>query len=128
MADLEVEQLYVPTVLDLPLAAKEAASEADFVFVFLWVKKPGPLDERVLLKLVDIELSTNVRVFKAWGAPSVGKDPEPVLQKLARKWAAFLTDAIVRPERFVPGYEEPSDSDLDDVEAEDDAPSLGGLL
>jgi hypothetical protein len=117
IGDAEVDQAFVPTTLDIPLAAQQASADSDLVFVFVWAKKLSSLDERVLAKVMDIEIATNVRIIKAWGAPSVGRDKEAAANALAVKWADFIVRWITDPSSFRPGG---SESDLDEPDESDE--------
>jgi hypothetical protein len=118
-------------VLDIPLAAKEASADSDLIFVFVWAKKLSSLDERMLARVVDIEIETNVRIIKAWGAPAVGRNKEEAADGLAAKWADFIVRWITNPASFRPGEDAKSDADdLEGDEAEeesDEEDSKGGL-
>ena len=64
IANLELEERFVPMLEDIPEVALECSKEADFIFVFALVDSEG---ERNLLKgkLIDVELKTEVRILKA---------------------------------------------------------------
>lgn len=104
MADAEVDQAFLPSVLDLPLAVKEASGDSELVFVFLWSKKLSALDELALGKIVDVELATGVRVLKGWGVvSSASAAGDEAVEKLASRWGQVIVDWVTNPSSFIPG-------------------------
>jgi hypothetical protein len=64
ISGLELRERFVPSLEDIPIVALEEAEESDFIFVFVITDVE---EERQLLeeKLIDVELKTKVRIFKA---------------------------------------------------------------
>jgi hypothetical protein len=109
--EMQPETYYVPTLLDIPLQAKQSADKADLVVVSFLYDKGNKRIEFVLRKLVEIELQTGTKVIKAFEESEVeelltDEDRTKEKEAEAKKWSEFITNVILYPEKFSPEYSE----------------------
>ena len=112
--EMQPETYYVPTVLDIPLQAKQCADKADLVVVSFLYDKDNKRIEFVLRKLVEIELETGTKVIKAFEESDIEElltdvDRAKERDAKAAKWSEFITNVILYPEKFSPEYSEESE-------------------
>ena len=107
IADIELDEAFVPTRADLPKKALDLAQETDLVFVLsLYQEKTANID-LVIGKLIDVELKTGVSIVKAFEESEIFEmesEEEIALEKdaLAEKWARFLVKMLFHPDELVP--------------------------
>lgn len=85
------EQVWVASIDDLPAAAKEASVDADLIFVVGLFETPDFKVEAAFSKLIDVELSSSVKIlryFDEYTSDNLSED-----QLLAEK-DAFADDAF----------------------------------
>lgn len=114
--ELEFEEFYVPTALDIPMQAKQC-SDFDLVFAFYLFDKEEEFKVRILLEgLIKAELENNVKIIKAV-EEFEGIDSEQELQELkhdlVEKWSQIVLGVLFDPEAF-----KPQDSVGEDTEGE----------
>ncbi len=108
---LETETFYVPTVLDIPLQAKQVSSNSDLVFTLYSFEKEDKRISLVLEKLLKIELDSNTRIVKAIEETEESEilteeDVQKEKERLVKKWGETIINLIHFPEKFKPGFEE----------------------
>jgi len=107
VADIELEEAFVPTRADLPKKALDLAQETDLIFVLsLYAEKTAAID-MVISKLIDVELKTGISIVKAFEETELFEmesEEEIGLEKdaIAEKWSAFLLKMLFRPDELVP--------------------------
>jgi riboflavin synthase len=109
IVDLEAEQAFVPSMLDIPLKALEMASTSELIFVFVLYPEKGPEVETLLEKLVDVELQTNTKIIKAVEQSAIEElvdeqELEAEKQTLVERWSKFIVDYLFNPDAFKPRY------------------------
>jgi riboflavin synthase len=105
ISGLELEQRFVPFLEDFPIVAQECSEDCDFVFAFALVEE----DEDTKLikeKLIDVELKSSVRIFKAIEEDSFsGLDEEDFLEsknELVEKYCDVIVSILFNERAFEP--------------------------
>jgi len=105
IVDIETDEVFVPTRLDLPKKAFDLAPQSDLIFVLCLYPKQDALIETVLSKLIDVELKTGISIVKAFVESDLFEmddEDEIAIEKteLAEKWSAFLVKYLFNPGEF----------------------------
>lgn len=107
IADIEIEEVFVPKKEDLPKKALDLAPETDLIFVLSLYPEKTTRIEMILEKLIDVEIKTGVSIVKAFEDSEVfdlESEEEIELEKeaLVEKWSKFLVNLLFHPDEFVP--------------------------
>jgi len=105
IADIETDEVFVSSRLDLPKKALDVAPQSDLIFVLCLYPKGDELIGTILSKLIDVELKTGISIVKAFEESDLfdmDDEDEIAIEKteLAEKWSAFLVKFLFNPEEF----------------------------
>jgi len=108
IADLDSEQEFVPSKLDLPRKAQSRAQDFDLIFVLCLHGENDPEVRILKEKLVDVELQSGVPIIKAIEESDIDEiesEDQRALEKdaLIEKWGQHLINYLFHSDKFVPG-------------------------
>jgi len=110
IADVKLEEAFVPTKLDIPHKVLELTQTSDLIFVFCLYSEKDFQVQILLDKLVEIEIKTGTKILKAVEQSEIEEladveEIEAETQALAEKWASFILNYLYNPEKFIPKIE-----------------------
>ncbi|HNV01163.1 MAG TPA: hypothetical protein PKK60_01915 [archaeon] len=105
ISGLEFEERFVPFLEDFPIVAQECSEDSDFIFAFALVEEGAEIN-LVKEKLVDVELKSKIRIFKAIEEDVVsGLDEEEFLEsknELVEKYCDTIVSILFNERAFEP--------------------------
>jgi hypothetical protein len=105
ISGLELEERFVPFLEDLPIVVQECSEDSDFIFAFALVEENEEV-RMVKEKLIDVELKTKIRIFKAIEEDNVsGLDEEEYLEsknQLVEGYCDIIVSILFNERAFEP--------------------------